>query len=255
MLFSSRAEEKVRGKIAFSFSHTLEVFIRIQLFESHTKKIERKSAEFPKIASQNADHVPPFDSSLLIRSPYPSPSLRFPFIDIATWGPVVERLCSKWTADPSDQIVHECIVFFCLLTVGFLFSLYLPGDSFFLSHLCSSIPIVRLSFTEPSRIRSYVPCSKYSPFVTSVIHRLSLPLWRQAADSSSGVGLLRPFPSSRARTEGGTFIDNHMRWSKQGLLWGIDSGDHSYYSAFWAQCSRTQPDSSLSLVLGVLIFI
>ena len=83
MLFSSRAEEKVRGKIACSSSCTLEVFIRIQLFESHTKKIERKSAEFSKTASQNADHVLPFNSSLLVRPPYPSPSLRFSYIDMA----------------------------------------------------------------------------------------------------------------------------------------------------------------------------
>ena len=87
-----------------------------------------------------------------------------------------------------------------------------------------------------------------------MIRRLSLLLWCQAADSSSGVGLLRPFPSSRACTEGGTFIDNHMRWSEQGLLLGIDSGDHGHYFASRAQCSRTWPDSSLSLVLRALIF-
>ena len=74
-------------------------------------------------------------------------------------------------------------------------------------------------------------CSKYSPCAISVIHYLFLPLWHQAADSSLGIGLLRPFPSSRARIEGGTFINNHMRWSEQGLLWGIDSGDHGHYSA------------------------
>jgi len=39
--------------------------------------------ELPKIASQNADYVPLSDLSLLICSPYPSPSLRFPFIDMA----------------------------------------------------------------------------------------------------------------------------------------------------------------------------
>jgi len=234
LLFSSRAEEKVRGKIACPFPRTLEVFIRIQLSESHTKKIERKSTEFPKTASQNADHVPLSDPSLLIRSPYPSPSLRFPFIDMATWGSVVGRSCSKWTADPSDQIVREHIVFFCLLTTCFLFSLCLSIGSFLLRHLFSSVPTLRLSFCEPSQTCSYVSCSKYSPFVTSMIHCLSLPLWHQAADSSSGVGLLRLFPSLRAHTEGGTFIDNHMRWSEQGLLWGIDSGDHGHYSASWA---------------------
>jgi len=134
-------------------------------------------------------------------------------------------------------------------------SLYLPWDFFFLSHLCSSAPTLRLSFTKPSQICSYVARSKYSPFVTSVICHLSLPLWRQAADSLSGAGLLRPFPSSRARTEGGTFIDNHMRWSEQGLLWKIDSGDYGHYSASQARCSRTRPDSSLSLILRVLIFV
>jgi len=83
-----------------------------------------------------------------------------------------------------------------------------------------------------------------------MICHLFLPLWCQAADSLSGAGLLRLFPFSRARTEGGTFIDNHMRWSEQGLLWGIDNGDHGHYSASWAQCLRTRLDSSLSLVLG-----
>jgi len=175
--------------------------------------------------------------------------LRFSYIDMATQGPVVERLCLKWTTDPSDQIVCERAVLFYLFTTYSLSSLYLPWDSFLLSHLCPSVPILRLSFTEPSQTRPYVSCSKYSPFVTSMICRLSLPLWRQAADSSSGAGLLRPFFSSRACTERGTFIDNHIRWSEQGLLWGIDSGDHGHYSTSWARCLRTWPDSSLSLVL------
>ena len=210
---------------------------------------------FPKIASQNADHVPLSDPSPLIHSPYPSPSLRFPFIDMTARGPVVERSCSKWTANPSDQIVCEHIVFFCLLTICCLSSLRLPIGSFLLRHLFSSIPTPRLSFCKPSRTCFYVSRSKYSPFVISVICCLSLPLWHQAADSSLGVGLLRPFPSSRVCTEEETFIDNHMRWSEQGLLWGIDSGDHGYYSASQARCSRTWPDSSLSLVLGVLIFV
>ena len=82
-LFSSRVEEKVEGKIVCPFPRTLEVFIRIQLSKSHTKKTERKSTEFPKTASQNADHVPLSDPSLLICSPYPGPSLRFPFINVA----------------------------------------------------------------------------------------------------------------------------------------------------------------------------
>ena len=82
-------------RLLVPFSHALEVFIRIQLSKSHTKKIERKSTEFSKTASQNADYVPLSDPSLLIWSPYPSPSLKFPFIDMAMQGPVIERLCSK----------------------------------------------------------------------------------------------------------------------------------------------------------------
>jgi len=174
---------------------------------------------------------------------------------MATRGPVIERLCLEWTADPSDWIVHEHIVFFVFLMTRFLSSLYLSIVSYLLRHFFSSVPTLRLYFCEPSRTCSYVSHSKYSPFVTSVIRRLSLPLWCQAADSSLGVGLLRPFPSLRAHTEGRTFINNHMRWSKQGLLWGIDSGDYSHYSASRARCSRTQLDSSLFWVLGALIFV
>ena len=66
--------------------------------------------EFPKTASQNADHVPLSDPSLLICSPYLGPSLRFPFIDMAIQGPVIERLCPKWTTDLSDRVVCEHIV-------------------------------------------------------------------------------------------------------------------------------------------------
>jgi len=158
------------------------------------------------------------------------------------WGPVVERLCSKWTANLSDQIVCKCIVFFFLLTASFLSFVYLSIVSYLLRYLFSSVPTLRLYLCEPSQTCSHVSCSKYSPFVTSVIYRLSLPLWRQAADSSSGVGLLKLFLSSRAHTEGGTFIDDHMRWSEQGLLWEIDSGDYSHYSTSRVRCSRTWLD-------------
>ena len=51
--------------------------------------------EFPKTASQNADHTPPSDSLLLICFPYPGPSLTLSFIDMAAQGPIVERLCSE----------------------------------------------------------------------------------------------------------------------------------------------------------------
>jgi len=51
--------------------------------------------EFPKTASQNADHVLLSNPSLLIHSSYPGPPLRLPFIGMAAWGPVVERLCLK----------------------------------------------------------------------------------------------------------------------------------------------------------------
>ena len=211
--------------------------------------------EFPKTASQNADHVPLSDPSLLIYSSYSGPSLKFPFIDMVAWGPVVERLCLKWTADPSDQIVCERIVLSFFLTTKFLSSLYLPIVSYLFRYLSSSVPISILYCHEPSRTRSHISHTKYSPFVTSVIRCLSLSLWCQAADSSLGVGLLRPFPFLRACTEEGTFINNYMKWSKQRLLWGIDSGDHGHYSASWAQCLRTQLDSSLSLVLRALIFV
>ena len=182
--------------------------------------------EFPKTASQNTDHAPPSNPSLLIRSPYLVPSLTLSFTNMAVQGPVIERLCLKWTADPSDQTICKRIVFFSLLTAGFFSSLYLPIVSYLFRYLSSSIPILMLYCREPSWTRSYVSHSKYSPFVTSMIRCLSLPLWCQAVDSSLGVGLWRPFPSSRACTEGETFIDNHMRWSEQGLLWGIDSGDY-----------------------------
>ena len=142
-------EKRVGGKITCPFSHALEVFIRIQLFEPHTKKIERKLTEFPKTASQNADHVPPSDPSLLICSPYPGPSLRLPFINVAMQGPVVERLCSEWTVNPSDWIVCKCIVFFVLLTAKFLSFLYLPIVFYFLRHLSLSIPTLMLYFASP----------------------------------------------------------------------------------------------------------
>jgi len=145
--------------------------------------------EFPKIASQNADHVLLFDLSLFICSPYPGSSLTLSFIDMATWGPIIERSCSKWTADPSDQIVCKCIMFFFLIA-GFLSSLYLSIVSYLFRYLSSSVPILMLYFRKPSQTCSHVSCSKYSPFVTSVIHCLSLPLWHQAVDSLLGVGLL-----------------------------------------------------------------
>jgi len=88
-------EERVGVRLLVPFPHTLEVFIRIQLSESHTKKTERKLTEFPKTASQNADHVPPSNPSFLICFPYLGPSLRLPFINVAAWGPVIERSCSK----------------------------------------------------------------------------------------------------------------------------------------------------------------
>ena len=75
--------------------HDIEVFIRVQLSESYTKKIERKLMEFSKTVSQNADHVPPSDPSLLICSSYLGPSLRLSFIGMTTWEPVVERSCSE----------------------------------------------------------------------------------------------------------------------------------------------------------------
>ena len=255
MLFSSRIEERVGVRLLVPFPCTLEVFIRIQLSESHTKKTERKLTEFPKTASQNADHVPSSDPSFLIHSLYPGPSLRLPFIDVAAWGPVIERSCSKWTTNPFDWIACKCIILFSLFTAKFLSSLYLLIVSYLLRYLFSSVPTPILYFASslkptPMSLILNIAFLLY-PWSAAYLYLL----WCQAADSSSGVGLLRPFPSSRACTERRTFIDSHMRWSEQGLLWGIDSGDHSHYSTSWAQCLRAWLNSSLSRVLGVLIFV
>ena len=184
--------------------------------------------------------------------------MRLPFIDMATWGPVVEKLCLEWTVDPSDWIICKCIVSFALFTIGLLFFLYLPIVSYLLRHLFLSVPALLLYFASPLKPTPMSLVLNIAPLtaqVTSVIYHLSLPLWRQAIDSSLGVSLLRPLLFSRARIEGGTFIDNHMRWSEQGLLWGIDSGDHGYYSISWVWCLRTWLDSSLSQVLRTLIFV
>jgi len=190
--------------------------------------------EFSRTASQNADQFSPANPSLLICSLYPGPSLTLSFIDMAGRGPVVERSCSEWTVDLSDWIVCKHIVFFVFLVAQFLSSLYLSMVSYLLRHLSLSALALLLYFmsslksTPISLVLNIAPLTAQ---VTSVIHHLSLPLWHQATDSSLGVGLLRPFPFLRARTEGGTFIDNHMRWSEQGLLWGIDSSNYGHYSA------------------------
>ena len=105
--------------------------------------------EFPKTASQNADHVPPFDPLLLIHSPYLGPSLRLSFIDVAMWGPIIERSCSKWTTNPSDQIIREPIVFFFLFTAKFLSSLYLPIVYYLFRYLSSSVLTSLLYFASP----------------------------------------------------------------------------------------------------------
>ena len=102
--------------------------------------------EFPKTASQNVDYVPLSGPLLFIHSPYPGSFLRFSFIDIATQGPVVERLCSKWTADPSNWIVRKRIIFFFLLTAKFLSFLYLPIVSYLFRYLSLSVPTPMLYF-------------------------------------------------------------------------------------------------------------
>jgi len=184
--------------------------------------------------------------------------LTLPFIDMAMWGPVVERLRSEWTINPSDQIVCKHIVFFIFFSARFLSSLYFPIVCYLLRHLslsASTLPLYFMSPLKPTPISLVLNIAPLMAQVTSVIRRLSLPLWCKAVVSSLEVGLLRLFPSSRACTEGRTFIDNHMRWSEQVLLWEIDSGDYGHYSTSWAQCSRTQLDSSLSWALRVLIFV
>ena len=47
-------------------------------------KVNENSTEFSKTTSQNANHVPLSDLLLLIHSSYLGPSLRLPFIDMAT---------------------------------------------------------------------------------------------------------------------------------------------------------------------------
>ena len=107
------------------------------------------TTEFPKTASQNADYVPLSDPSLLICSPYPGPSLRLPFINVAAWGPVIERSCSKWTTDLSDRIVCKRIIFFFLLTADFLSSLYLSIVYYLFRYLSLSVLTPMLYFTSP----------------------------------------------------------------------------------------------------------
>jgi len=167
---------------------------------------------------------------------------------MAVQGPVIERLHSGWTADLSDWIVHKHIIFFVSLVAWFLSSLYLPIVSYLLRHLSLSTPTLLLYFASPLKPTPISLALNIIPLtaqVTSVIHHLSLPLWCQAADSLLGVGFLRPFSFLRACIERETFIDNHMRWSEQELLWGIDSGDYSHYFAFQVLCLRTRLDSSL----------
>jgi len=145
---------------------------------------------------------------------YPGPSLTLPFINMATWGPVIEKLHLEWTVDPFDWIVCEHIIFFVFFTVWFLSFLYFPIVSYLLSHLFLSTPTFLLYFVSPLKPTPIFLILNIAPLtaqVTSVIHRLFLPLWCQAADPSSGVGLLGPFLSSRACIEERTFINNHMR--------------------------------------------
>jgi len=124
----------------------------------------------------------------------------------------------------------------------FLFSIpshnLLPSQASLLEH-----PDSPTILCEPFRTHSHFSCSIYSSsdspsYICDPLSILTFMIsgcWL----SSSGVSLLRLFPFLRACTERGTFIDNHMRWSEQGLLWGIDSGDYGHYFTSWALCSRT----------------
>ena len=152
------------------------VIIRVQLSKSHTKKIERKSREFPRTTSQNAFHVSLSNPSLLICSLYPDPSLTLPFIDMAMQGPVVDILCLKWTVNPSDWIVCKCIVFFIFLLAWFVSSLYLPIISYLLRHLSSSALTLLLYFVSPLKptpISLILNITPLTAQVTSVICHLS----------------------------------------------------------------------------------
>ena len=157
-------EERVGIRLFIPFFCTLEVFVRVQLSESHTKKIERNSMEFSRTASQNADHASPSDPLLLICFFYPGPSLILPVINMAMWGPVVERLCSEWTANP---FWLDCLQVHCILPPSHSlipFSLYplvvfLPSQGSLLEH--PSSPSI---LCKPSQTHSRCSHSEYISF-------------------------------------------------------------------------------------------
>ena len=149
--------------------------------------------EFPRIASQNADYVSSSNLSLLIHTLYLGPSLILSFINVAAQGPVIERLHSEWTINPSDWIACKYIVFSVFLLAWFPFFLHLSIISYLLRHLSSSAPTFLLYFVsplEPTPISLIPNIAPLTAQVISVIHCLSLPLWHQAVDSLLGVGLL-----------------------------------------------------------------
>ena len=164
MLFSSRAKEKVDVRLFFSFSHTLEVFIRVQLSKSHTRKIERNPTELPRTASQ--EYWLCFSIQSLFHYFFPSlgPSLILSVIDMAMQGPLIKKLHLEWTANLVDPTVWGHIVFFTLLVIYSFSSLYLL---IICIHPQISLLEYPRSFSvgcEPSQTHFHFYCSKYNPF-------------------------------------------------------------------------------------------
>ena len=129
--------------------------------------------EFPRTASQNADHTSPSNPLLLIHFFYLGPSLILPVINMAMRGPVVERLCSEWTTDP---FWLDCLQAHCILPPSYSlipFSLYplvvfLPPQGSLLER-----PNSPSILCEPSQTHSHCSHSKYISFDSpSYIHDL-----------------------------------------------------------------------------------
>ena len=126
--------------------------------------------EFSKTASQNADYVPPSDPSFLICSPYPSPSLRFPFIDVATLKGAKGDLATTSKRWKVAVAVPNCVLKVHITPlVLFPFSFYCRG------HMChprvmlmSLVPVPGTFLLSPlSDIPlAIVPCNEVAPHCT-----------------------------------------------------------------------------------------
>ena len=212
-------------------------------------------AEFSKIASQNADHVPPSDphSSFVLSLSEPFfevPLYRYGRVGTCRREITFEMNCrSSWSY---RLRVHRTLSTSSQPASSPLYTFPETPSSSGISPLASRSPGYPLSsplMAAPMPlILNIVPV--LHPWSVTYFYLYDIRLltlhWELV---SWGHFLLRE------HVQRGELLLITMRWSKQGLLWGIDSGDHGHYSASQAQCSRTWPDSSLSLVLGALIFV